>query len=237
MTGFVTINATLSEEAFDYLYQYAKRMSLDVNSALDSLILFDETPISNPVRTGRELAEGKSRYECRVMIGTILKDGDKPSQEITKTCLEAGFSNNQINRSMKEVSQYYYRGASCYRKLSVSLEEIVNDTKDSSECSICGNKITGIEKSGMCPACQTEYRRVITNNARARRLGLKCDLTISEWAVILKEHEYKCSYCGSNFEELDHIIPLSKGGETTKINVTPSCKKCNREKIMRDTGE
>ncbi|UOD34469.1 HNH endonuclease [Deferribacteraceae bacterium V6Fe1] len=43
-----------------------------------------------------------------------------------------------------------------------------------------------------------------------------------------------CHYCGEKFspEELtmDHIVPLIRGGKTTKGNVVPACKECNNKK-------
>jgi 5-methylcytosine-specific restriction enzyme A len=40
-----------------------------------------------------------------------------------------------------------------------------------------------------------------------------------------------CSYCQVKFtpEELtmDHVIPLSRGGKSTKGNIVPCCKPCN----------
>jgi len=44
----------------------------------------------------------------------------------------------------------------------------------------------------------------------------------------------KCHYCDDVFsaEELtmDHVVPLSRGGKSTKGNIVPSCKPCNNEK-------
>lgn len=43
-----------------------------------------------------------------------------------------------------------------------------------------------------------------------------------------------CHYCGEKVGAgeltLDHVIPLSRGGRTTKGNCVASCKKCNNEK-------
>ena len=45
-----------------------------------------------------------------------------------------------------------------------------------------------------------------------------------------------CHYCGSLIkpEELtmDHIVPLSRGGKSTKYNVVPACKDCNNRKKL-----
>ncbi len=43
-----------------------------------------------------------------------------------------------------------------------------------------------------------------------------------------------CHYCKQKFSSreltMDHIVPLSRGGKTSKGNVTPCCKNCNNEK-------
>ncbi len=43
-----------------------------------------------------------------------------------------------------------------------------------------------------------------------------------------------CHYCGGKFpaEELtmDHILPVVRGGKSTRGNVVPCCKECNNEK-------
>jgi 5-methylcytosine-specific restriction enzyme A len=44
----------------------------------------------------------------------------------------------------------------------------------------------------------------------------------------------RCYYCGSltpaTALTMDHIVPLSRGGKTTKGNVVPACKSCNSKK-------
>ncbi|MDD5699277.1 MAG: HNH endonuclease [Victivallaceae bacterium] len=43
-----------------------------------------------------------------------------------------------------------------------------------------------------------------------------------------------CHYCGNHFapEELtmDHLVPIVRGGRSTKGNVVPCCKPCNNAK-------
>jgi 5-methylcytosine-specific restriction protein A len=44
----------------------------------------------------------------------------------------------------------------------------------------------------------------------------------------------KCFYCGSAAPPkeltMDHIVPISRGGKSTRGNVVPCCKKCNNMK-------
>lgn len=43
-----------------------------------------------------------------------------------------------------------------------------------------------------------------------------------------------CHYCGRSFSPrqltMDHIVPVSRGGRSTKGNVAPCCKECNTAK-------
>jgi len=43
-----------------------------------------------------------------------------------------------------------------------------------------------------------------------------------------------CHYCGNKFLPadltMDHIVPLARGGQSTKSNVVPCCKDCNNKK-------
>jgi 5-methylcytosine-specific restriction enzyme A len=43
-----------------------------------------------------------------------------------------------------------------------------------------------------------------------------------------------CHYCGGKvlFKDLtmDHLVPLARGGRSTKDNLVPSCKNCNTRK-------
>ena len=44
----------------------------------------------------------------------------------------------------------------------------------------------------------------------------------------------KCHYCGKNVIHkeitMDHLVPLARGGKSTKDNLVPSCKTCNAKK-------
>ena len=49
---------------------------------------------------------------------------------------------------------------------------------------------------------------------------------------------YKCQYCSDIFERnrltLDHVVPKSKGGETSWENIVTCCNTCNNFKGSKD---
>lgn len=65
-----------------------------------------------------------------------------------------------------------------------------------------------------------------------RRLAAKKSSVIDVFTVqnIIGKYGNCCFYCGGLFEEIDHYLPLSKGGTHTLDNVRPSCKQCNLTK-------
>ncbi len=44
----------------------------------------------------------------------------------------------------------------------------------------------------------------------------------------------QCHYCGQKTQAadltMDHLVPIARGGKTTKGNVVPACKSCNNRK-------
>lgn len=59
--------------------------------------------------------------------------------------------------------------------------------------------------------------------------------------TLYKRDNFTCQYCGKTpgSEELtlDHVIPRSKGGETTWENCVIACVKCNTKKADKTLGE
>ena len=47
----------------------------------------------------------------------------------------------------------------------------------------------------------------------------------------------RCHHCGGQFPPqdltMDHLVPIIRGGKSTKGNLVPSCKACNSERGHR----
>jgi hypothetical protein len=73
---------------------------------------------------------------------------------------------------------------------------------------------------------------------RMRERASKVDLTTEQWLLILKNQKFKCNLCHKRFTKsgpatIDHIIPLSKGGDLTSCNVQALCRSCNSIKGVK----
>lgn len=81
--------------------------------------------------------------------------------------------------------------------------------------------------------------KVIAQNIRAIDNGAVGDLTDAEWEAALDAFERSCAYCGVGDVTLhiEHVVPISRGGATTKSNIVPACRSCNSHKHARTPGE
>jgi len=82
-------------------------------------------------------------------------------------------------------------------------------------------------------------REKIYANAKARRAlkrNAKGKISAAEWREKIAEFNSCCAYCLKHMDKditMDHMIPLSKGGEHTIENVVPACRNCNSQKQKR----
>ena len=82
-----------------------------------------------------------------------------------------------------------------------------------------------------------EIIRAANNAYRARRRGAAGTLTAAEFATILERQKFRCHWCGISIKtqsQMDHVMPLVRGGEHSAANVVGSCGLCNRRKRSKD---
>ena len=50
---------------------------------------------------------------------------------------------------------------------------------------------------------------------------------------------HRCQYCGAHAENIDHVVPRSRGGQHVWENVVAACRPCNTKKearLLHETG-
>jgi 5-methylcytosine-specific restriction endonuclease McrA len=61
-------------------------------------------------------------------------------------------------------------------------------------------------------------------------------VAMSRRAVFARDN-HKCQYCGAPAENIDHVIPRSRGGQHAWDNVVAACRACNSRKEDRLLSE
>lgn len=100
-------------------------------------------------------------------------------------------------------------------------------------------------------ACSEEQGRITRRKKvsvyKARKKSTVVEL-FDPFDVFARD-KWRCQLCGKKLKkehrgtkrpdapELDHIIPISKGGEHSKRNTQCTCRKCNIEKGARERGQ
>jgi len=78
-----------------------------------------------------------------------------------------------------------------------------------------------------------EQGRKHANLRRARKLGAACTERVDP-SVVLASHGAVCGICDEAVDPLnfhvDHIVPLSRGGDHTYVNSQPAHPRCNSRK-------
>lgn len=89
----------------------------------------------------------------------------------------------------------------------------------------------GLRDRGML---QTWWKKTTQNHMKRVTHGLP-RLTLMQWIDRVKEFDNKCAYCfeppeDGKYLEIEHLVPLSKGGHHRIENVVPACPTCNKKK-------
>ncbi len=82
--------------------------------------------------------------------------------------------------------------------------------------------------------------KMYTERYRSRRRNAAViDLTAQQWSACLEYFGHCCAYCGEQFDRLtmEHVVPISRGGNHTAANVIPACRSCNSRKNAKTLME
>lgn len=186
---------------------------------------------------------------CHSCYGRMKTTGNKiPRTKYNGPCINCG--------SLYSGSGSFVKGLcdSCYDK-----SRYTQKTYPPKQCIDCGCDINPKGKLGRCRKCHHKYEwhsnpeyRAKKNKTRQkysktlkgkitaqyhtvkRRSILaraETTLTKEEWKIILEKFDYRCAYCHKKTKlEMDHVIPITKGGSCTISNIVPACRSCNSSK-------
>lgn len=200
--------------------------------------------------------------ECRLKFAEINYKNKTNNYE--KTCAECGHVFSQKHgflcqdcKDKKYTKKCVVCGASFYSKeskssiCSVSCRREYMKLKVKRVCSYCESEFyENRHGNRVCPDCSRELlanRSVKRNhNYRTRKVGAFVESVDAR--VVFESDNYVCQKCGkkttrnkpfnhNDYPNLDHIVPLSKGGKHEYKNVQCLCRLCNITKSGKNIGQ
>ena len=82
-------------------------------------------------------------------------------------------------------------------------------------------------------------RQATIEQRRARLAKAGGVISGEEWRMLMASFDWRCAYCERrcNALQMEHVVPICKGGRHDLANVVPACAPCNRRKHKRPVGE
>ncbi len=68
------------------------------------------------------------------------------------------------------------------------------------------------------------------------KVPFRARASLNRRAVFARD-DHRCQYCGAAAENIDHVVPRSRGGAHTWENVVAACRPCNTRKEDRQPAE
>lgn len=112
---------------------------------------------------------------------------------------------------------------------------------DQAECRTCRTTDRGCVTCGRpfrsafyleCGDCSGRTRRYNAQR-RIRKLAAEISGPLPRKTYVAILASGPCVYCGAEATSLDHVRPISRGGEESEKNLVPACEWCNKSKAAR----
>lgn len=176
---------------------------------------FDQEVIKEQARIQAEIqaevdAQVKAEMENEMRLRELANEEKRLFIEKNKI---TDFQKEQAELKRKELNQKE-------RELQIKEDEVY-DLKD---------KIEELEEK-LATIYETEIWKLGSQTLERNKM------TANLKKFILERDDYTCQACGASLHndfnlklEVDHIVPISKGGKTDPSNLQTLCRKCNRSK-------
>ena len=184
-----------------------------------------------PPHFNSKCCSDKCRKKSRSLVIKRYKDSDKGIASTKRWQASDLFKNNEkVYRSHPKAKKLAVIRSTRCLKNNPHLQEAKRKRDREFSKSERGREIN---KRSVKIYFATDNGKIQRKNAKHRRRQREHTgkVTAKEWALKLKEFDYKCAHCCTDENiEMDHIMPLSKGGKHNIDNIQPLCRSCNSKK-------
>ncbi|MFS2982759.1 HNH endonuclease [Bacteroides fragilis] len=137
------------------------------------------------------------------------------------------YSSDNDNKSNYTLD-FVKKGANLHRYGKIIHEKVIQELSD----------------NGLVEILDSKYLKLIPRNILGIRRSDRFDIQDwGEWKkiseIVFKRDNYTCFYCGRSDckMEIDHLLPVSRGGSDNISNLVTSCRRCNAQKHDKTLDE
>lgn len=137
------------------------------------------------------------------------------------------YSSDNDNKSNYTLD-FVKKGANLHRYGKIIHEKVIQELSD----------------NGLVEILDSKYLKLIPRNILGIRRSDRFDVQDwGEWKkiseIVFKRDNYTCFYCGRSDckMEIDHLLPVSRGGSDNISNLVTSCRRCNAQKHDKTLDE
>lgn len=222
---------------------------------------------SRPPRPSRQRNPCGPIRQCLVCSKEFRRPGRSTRDSGKCCSRECGFELERHRRGeRKTVRLMIIRERTVYARWARNAARRARDADAGKRCRDCGVVVPkGTQRCETCRAAATEANRrharqrakfseaakAAKRAGKARRKAIERGIHAERFDPfeIFERDKWRCHLCGcktpkalrgtyqDRAPELDHIVPLSKGGQHTRTNTACSCRKCNGVKGDRPLGQ
>lgn len=148
-----------------------------------------------------------------------------------------------IEKGLKDINRY------CSDQCKTTGRKGWTKQLKNSACCRCGKQHIAKSKNTMCDECRNRYEKAVLKAYKIKR-KLKIEAVTIHPVIdkkVFDRDKWRCKICktkvqkndlyASNAAEVDHIVPLSKGGVHSYSNVQTLCRSCNNKKSNVYNGQ
>lgn len=129
----------------------------------------------------------------------------------------------------------YVKGSDYYKKVQVAGQKKVESGLNAIKCREQYEKHK-VKRTAELKAYQLANPEKVTAWKKAykhRKRAAVGTYTIEQLQGRIDYYGAKCWICSADYEAIDHVKPLSKGGTNWPANLRPICNMCNRRKAAK----
>ncbi len=181
------------------------------------------------------------KYSCKVCSGANSLAWSRANKDIISKRRKARYLESvggKLTRKKRSPEEARERFNAKRRKRYAEDEEYREKDKASRRQHYADNRDKTLERTSQYKKENPEKVAIWKSNRRVRKAKNGGTFTSEEWKELCERYDNMCVCCRKERKlTVDHVVPISLGGNGYIENIQPLCKSCNSRKGNRSSAD